>query len=112
MRTGTRHPAARASAPLPRHSRRRPKAGLPEAREIIVGYSEKQRLLLVAFIERTPRVRIISARGASRPNRFASRMAEDAVAVVLEPDVAQVFDSSATVNRLLRSVIAALPQRG
>ncbi len=47
----------------------------------------------------------------SRPNRFASRMTENAVAVVLEPDVAQVFDSSDSVNRLLRSVISALPQR-
>jgi hypothetical protein len=49
--------------------------------------------------------------GRSRPNRFASRMRENAVAVVLEPDVAQVFDSSDSVNRLLRSVISALPQR-
>jgi hypothetical protein len=47
----------------------------------------------------------------SRSNRFASRMRENAVAVVLEPDVAQVFDSSDSVNRLLRSVISALPQR-
>jgi hypothetical protein len=47
----------------------------------------------------------------SRPNRFASRMTENAVAVVLDPDVAQVFDSSDSVNRLLRSVISALPQR-
>ena len=47
----------------------------------------------------------------SRPNRFASRMAANAVAVFLEPDVAQVFDSSDSVNRLLRSVISALPQR-
>lgn len=48
----------------------------------------------------------------SRPNRFASRMGEDTVAVVLEPDVAQVFDSSASVNQLLRSVISALPRPG
>jgi len=47
----------------------------------------------------------------SRPNRFASRLSEGTVAVVLEPDVAQVFDTSASVNRLLRSVIAALPSR-
>jgi hypothetical protein len=47
----------------------------------------------------------------SRPNRFASRMGKDVVAVVLEPDVAQVFDSSKTVNRLLRSVIEAVPTR-
>jgi uncharacterized DUF497 family protein len=50
--------------------------------------------------------------GQSRPNRFAPRMGENAVAVVLEPDVAKVFDSSDSVNRLLRSVISALPQRG
>ncbi len=48
----------------------------------------------------------------SRPNRFASRMGENVVAVVLEADVAQVFDSSESVNRLLRSVISALPRRG
>jgi hypothetical protein len=47
----------------------------------------------------------------SRSNRFASRMGRHAVAVVLEPDVAQVFDSSTSVNRLLRSVIAAVPPR-
>ena len=49
--------------------------------------------------------------GKSRPNRFASRMGENAVAVVLEPDVALVFDSSESVNQLLRSVISALPRR-
>ena len=43
----------------------------------------------------------------SRPNRFASRLGPQTVAVVLEPDVAQVFDSSRAVNKLLRSVIAA-----
>lgn len=47
----------------------------------------------------------------SRPNRFASRMGKNAVAVVLEPDVAQVFDSAKSVNRLLRSVIEAVPRR-
>jgi hypothetical protein len=43
----------------------------------------------------------------SRPNRFASRLGPQTVAVVLDPDVAQVFDSSRAVNKLLRSVIAA-----
>lgn len=45
----------------------------------------------------------------SRPNRFASRMGPQTVAVVLDPDVAQVFDSSRAVNKLLRSIIAATP---
>ena len=45
----------------------------------------------------------------SRPNRFASRLGPQTVAIVLAPDVAQVFDSSRAVNKLLRSVIAATP---
>jgi hypothetical protein len=43
-------------------------------------------------------------------NRFAEKMSEGVVAVVLEPDVAAVFKSSKTVNALLRSVIAAMPE--
>jgi hypothetical protein len=46
----------------------------------------------------------------SRDNRFASTLERRTVAVVLEPDVAQVFDSSRSVNKLLRSVIAAVPR--
>lgn len=45
----------------------------------------------------------------SRPNRFASRFDHDAVAVLLEPDVARIFKTSQAVNRLLRSVISAVP---
>ena len=45
----------------------------------------------------------------SKPNRFAVKMSQGAVAVVLEPDVAAVFKSSEAVNALLRSVISALP---
>ena len=47
----------------------------------------------------------------SRPNRFASRMQGNVVAVVLEPDVAEVFDTSESVNQLLRSVVSAIPDR-
>ena len=43
----------------------------------------------------------------SKPNRFAARM-RDSIAVVLEPDVAAMFQDSRAVNDLLRSVIAAL----
>jgi hypothetical protein len=46
--------------------------------------------------------------GKSRKNRFVAGDAPT-VAVVLEPDVARVFGSSAKVNRLLRSVIKAVP---
>ena len=45
----------------------------------------------------------------AKPNRFASRLSRNVVAVVLDPDVASVFGSSNKVNALLRSVIAAMP---
>src|SRR5437016_3361257 len=46
----------------------------------------------------------------TRPNRFAACMEAPVVAVILEPDVAAVFDSSRVVNKLLRSVISSLPK--
>jgi hypothetical protein len=46
----------------------------------------------------------------SRPNRFAPLMKGSTVAVVLDPDIAAVFQSSEAVNSLLRSVITALPK--
>jgi hypothetical protein len=46
----------------------------------------------------------------SKPNRFAAQIKDGSVAIVLEPDVASVFDNSDSVNQLLRSVIAALPE--
>jgi hypothetical protein len=45
----------------------------------------------------------------SSPNRFADRFAEGAVAVVLDADVATVFQSSEAVNAFLRSAISAMP---
>ena len=48
----------------------------------------------------------------ARPNRFAGRVPEDAVAVVLDPEVTSVFGSSESVNELLRSVIKAIPGHG
>jgi uncharacterized DUF497 family protein len=41
-----------------------------EQREIIVGHSEKNRLLLVSFTERDDRIRIISARRATKQERI------------------------------------------
>lgn len=40
-----------------------------ERREIIVGHSIEQRLLLVSFAERGERVRLVSARPATRKER-------------------------------------------
>ncbi|MEO8034839.1 MAG: hypothetical protein ABI837_10445 [Acidobacteriota bacterium] len=44
------------------------------------------------------------------PNRFASRLSDETVAVVLDPDVATVFHSSESVNAFLRSAISAMPR--
>jgi hypothetical protein len=46
----------------------------------------------------------------ARPNRFAERITQETVAVVLDPDVAHVFQSSDSVNAFLRSAITAMPQ--
>ena len=46
-----------------------PEHSSDEPREIIVGYSERRRLLLVSFTERSPKIRIISARPAARGER-------------------------------------------
>ncbi|MEM9216251.1 MAG: BrnT family toxin [Cyanobacteria bacterium P01_F01_bin.150] len=42
---------------------------IDEYREIIIGHSQQNRLLLIAFIERSGRIRIISARLATRTER-------------------------------------------
>src|SRR5205809_5068790 len=47
----------------------------------------------------------------AKPNRFASQMNRPVVAVVLEPDVASVFNSAGKVNARLRSAIAAASAR-
>ena len=44
----------------------------------------------------------------SRANRFAREIAEDAVVVVLDSDVAEVFRDPKRVNSLLRATIAAV----
>lgn len=44
-----------------------------------------------------------------RPNRFADRMSKDSVMIVLDPDVAEVFNTSEAVNRVLRALITTMP---
>lgn len=46
----------------------------------------------------------------ARPNRFAGRFSGETLAVVLDPDVASVFQSAEAVNSFLRSAITAMPQ--
>lgn len=48
----------------------------------------------------------------ARPNRFAARYKEGSRVVVLDPDIAQVFTTPATVNAVLRALLETMPPRG
>ena len=47
----------------------------------------------------------------AKPNRFAARMKDEPLIVMIEPDVAKVFKSSAQVNKALRALISAMPEK-
>ncbi|MBK9602394.1 MAG: hypothetical protein IPO36_11215 [Anaerolineales bacterium] len=47
----------------------------------------------------------------AKPNRFASRMKDSPLVVVLDPDVAKVFTSTEEVNKALRALISAMPKQ-
>ena len=46
----------------------------------------------------------------ARPSRFASRMKDGPVVVVLDPDVAKVFTSTEEVNQALGALISDMPE--
>ena len=45
----------------------------------------------------------------ARPNRFAEYITSETLTVVLDPDVAAVFQTSDAVNRVLRALIETMP---
>jgi hypothetical protein len=45
------------------------------------------------------------------PNRFAERTQPGSVAILLDPDVARVFQSAESVNAVLRALMATMPPR-
>jgi len=47
----------------------------------------------------------------AKPNRFAARMKDEPLIVLIEPDIAKVFTSSEQVNKALRALISAMPQK-
>jgi hypothetical protein len=48
--------------------------------------------------------------GEAKPNRFADKMANGQLMVLLDADVAAVFKSPEAVNRVLRILIQTMPQ--
>ena len=47
----------------------------------------------------------------AKPNRFAKRMKTEPLVVLIEPDIAKVFTTPEQVNKALRALITAMPQR-
>lgn len=47
----------------------------------------------------------------AKPNRFAQSAAPGAVAVMLDADVAQVFQDAESVNAVLRALLNTMPRR-
>ena len=48
----------------------------------------------------------------AKPNRFATQAQPGAVAVLLDPDVAEFFKTGESVNTVLRALMTAMPARG
>lgn len=46
----------------------------------------------------------------AKPNRFASRSEQNQTKVIVLDDVAKVFTTSESVNKVLRALIEAMPQ--
>ena len=47
----------------------------------------------------------------AKPNRFASRMKDAPLVAVIDPDVAKVFTTAEQVNKALRALISAMPDK-
>jgi hypothetical protein len=47
----------------------------------------------------------------AKPNRFAERMKNEPLVVLIEPDIAKVFTSAEQVNKALRALISAIPEK-
>jgi hypothetical protein len=46
----------------------------------------------------------------ARPNRFAPKIEEGSLIVVLDPDIARVFTTPESVKKALRALIEAMPK--
>lgn len=112
-------------------------SSMGEYRELIIGHSQSNRILLVCFTEsKKNSIRIISARKATKQeiknmketipskddmlseydldyskaktNRFAK---DYHISITLDPDVASVFKTSEAVNKALRALLSAIPSK-
>lgn len=46
----------------------------------------------------------------ARPNRFAPHLADGSLVVVLDPDIAEVFTTPESVNKVLRALVETMPK--
>lgn len=45
----------------------------------------------------------------AKPNRFAKKMKDEPIIILLDDDVAKVFKTSKAVNNALRALLSAIP---
>ena len=46
----------------------------------------------------------------AKPNRFAEKMKQTPVVILLDDDVAKIFHTTEQVNKALRALISAMPE--
>ena len=46
----------------------------------------------------------------ARPNRFAGKVSQERLVVLLDPEVSQIFKTPESVNAVLRALVTALPK--
>ncbi len=46
----------------------------------------------------------------AKPNRFAEKMKQTPIVILLDDDVAKVFHTTEQVNKALRALISAMPE--
>jgi len=47
----------------------------------------------------------------AKPNRFAEKMEAEPLIVMIEPDLAEIFKTPEQVNKALRALISAIPEK-
>lgn len=47
----------------------------------------------------------------AKPNRFARKMKTEPLIVMIEPDIARIFKTPEQVNKALRALISAMPEK-
>ena len=62
-------------------------------------------------MKKTPTTKPRKTQEMASEYRFAARMKDEPLIVMIEPDIAKVFTSAEQVNKALRALISAKPEK-